>query len=102
MTEKQAIILRSCFANGLEFRKNMAIINGKELTFEEIDELAKEFDEAIEKQIPVKPVYCKDQNIYFTSKWECPTCHKEFNGMKISEYCYHCGQKFDWEVDKIE
>ncbi len=99
MTEKQAIFLRSCFSNGIEFRKDMAIINEHPFSQDELDELAMVFDDAIKKQIAVKPIYSENQGVRYTSVWECPTCGGSFTGMRLTKHCYHCGQKFDWEVE---
>ena len=52
--------------------------------------------EAMEKQIPKKPVKNEKQGIRYTDSYECPTCHKGFTGTGIADYCYHCGQAIDW------
>lgn len=54
--------------------------------------------EALEKQIPKKPTKDKEQNIRYTSAYSCPTCGNGFSGTGIAIYCYHCGQKLDWDL----
>lgn len=51
--------------------------------------------EALEKQIPLKPIK--------QATWKaCPTCKQGIGvndktpNPKAKEYCYHCGQKLDW------
>jgi hypothetical protein len=51
---------------------------------------------ALEKQMPKKPIN--------QSTWkECPTCTQGIGidndtpNPKAIEYCYHCGQKLDWD-----
>lgn len=50
--------------------------------------------EAIEKQIPLKPIYKKAFNNSMTMP-HCAECHKILEG--IIYYCPRCGQKIDWE-----
>lgn len=87
MTKEQSIKIRTCFANGVEF---------KELETEETNTLADELDSAIEKQIPKKPIKNLDQKIRYMSAYYCPACGYGFTGTGIASYCYHCGQKLDW------
>jgi len=65
-----------------------------------MDKLTKELYEnaikVLQKQIPKKPI----QRISWKS---CPLCgqgigvNNETVNPKTIEYCYHCGQKLDWE-----
>lgn len=87
MTNEQVIKIRSCFANGVEF---------KELETEETNILASELNNAIEKQIAKKPIEDREQNIRYTSSYSCPNCGGGFTGTGIADYCYHCGQRLDW------
>lgn len=87
MNTKQAVKIRSCFANGVEF---------KELDTEETNKLADELNNAIEKQIPKKPIKDREQNIRYTSAYICPACGGGFAGTGVANYCYHCGQTLDW------
>jgi hypothetical protein len=59
--------------------------------------------EALEKQTPKKPVWnCNNEVIH------CPNCDYDLmGGIEIDyesdpEYCWKCGQKLDWEVNKKE
>lgn len=92
MTNEQAMKIRSCFANGVEF---------KELGTEETDMLANELNDSIQKQIPKKPIKDREQKIRYTSAYSCPACGGGFTGTGIADYCYHCGQKLDWEINEI-
>jgi hypothetical protein len=72
--------------------------NFEKLGEQDKKELSEHFDiaiKALEKQIAKKPIN--------QATWKaCPTCEqgigingKTFNPMAIA-YCYHCGQKLDW------
>lgn len=52
--------------------------------------------EALEKQIPKKPIKDREQNIRYTSAYSCPACGNGFSGTGVASYCYHCGQKLNW------
>ena len=52
--------------------------------------------EALEKQIPKKPIPAEEQNIRYVMKYTCPSCGKYFTGTGIADCCYHCGQALDW------
>lgn len=92
MTEEQAIKIRSCFANGVEFKK---------LHTEETNILADELNNAIEKQIPKKPI---DICTPVVTWGICPNCKGELNKLggrenrvfKTNAYCPDCGQALDW------
>lgn len=66
--------------------------------FEDVDneELSRCIDEALEKQIPKKPIKSDRQEIRYTLTYDCPTCGKQFTGTGFADYCYHCGQALDW------
>lgn len=87
MNTEQTIKIRSCFANGVEFR---------ELATEETNILADELNSAVKKQIAKKPIKDREQNIRYTSSYSCPSCSGGFTGTGIANYCYHCGQALDW------
>ena len=87
MTKEQAIKIRSCFANGVEFKK---------LHTEETNILADELNNAIEKQIPKKPQKVKEQVVRYTDGYICPSRGKGFIGTGIADLCYHCGQALAW------
>ena len=71
-------------------------------TFGNVDneELSKCIDEALEKQIPKKPIKSDRQEIRYTLTYDCPTCGRQFTGTGFADYCYHCGQALDWSADK--
>lgn len=52
--------------------------------------------EALEKQIPKKPIPAEKQDIRYNMKYTCPSCGKPFVGTAIGKYCYHCFQMLDW------
>ena len=55
--------------------------------------------EALEKQIPKKPIKAKE-HIMYSMCYICPNCQKNFSGTGIASYCYHCGQALDWSDEK--
>lgn len=71
-------------------------------TFGNVDneELSRCIDEALEKQIPKKPIKSDRQEIRYTLTYDCPTCGKQFTGTGFADYRYHCGQALDWSADK--
>ena len=56
--------------------------------------------EALEKQIPKKPIKSDRQEIRYTLTYDCPTCGRQFTGTGFADFCYHCGQALDWSDDK--
>lgn len=52
-------------------------------------------EELVDKATPKKPIKDEVQDIRYVTKYICPNCGGKFTG-KISDYCYHCGQAFDW------
>lgn len=52
--------------------------------------------QALEKQIPKKPIKMDTQEIRYTDSYRCPSCNGSFTGTGIADYCYHCGQKLEW------
>lgn len=53
--------------------------------------------EALEKQIPKKPIY---HGKCFATNYTCPVCGRLYWGKEyIGNHCDSCGQKLDWEVD---
>jgi hypothetical protein len=90
-----------------EFEKEMIAfdaITGESKTFSCLDKDIKIVAdsmaiEALEKQIPKKPIKSKEQAIRYTASYVCPTCKMGFTGTGIADYCYHCGQRLDWEEE---
>lgn len=58
--------------------------------------------EALEKQIPKKPIATDEQHIRYSMNYICPLCGKHFSGTGISSYRYHCGQALDWNDHQTE
>ncbi len=60
--------------------------------------------EALEKQIPKKPIKCcplNDQNEMLDENeyYKCPACGLKFR--KTYEYCHYCGQRLDWRESDV-
>lgn len=76
---------------------NQRIIMWLEQTYGEGNENVKIVIEALEKQIPKKPVVVGEEYIFEKDEWEkdyeCPTCG---NPYADDSYCSCCGQKLDW------
>ncbi len=66
---------------------------GHEPTDEE-REAARDAIDAVQKQIPKKPITHKD-----TNRADCPVCGATVRGIKepFGDWCSKCGQKLDWE-----
>ena len=62
----------------------------------EIEKYSAILDEALEKQIPKKPMK-SEREVRYIETFTCPNCQKDFSGRGVSKYCYHCGQRLDWE-----
>lgn len=99
MNKEQAIKIRSCFANGVEF---------KELETEETNTLADELNSAIEKQIPKKAEYHHKANGE-CALTICPNCESGLIvtrfAFPLDRYCKQCGQRYivnilNWEVEE--
>ena len=60
--------------------------------------------EALEKQIPKKPVLEKTKGIVGIDMWHCPVCDGEiisdWNRDIANPYCHLCGQRLDWSKPK--
>ncbi len=54
--------------------------------------------ELVDKVTPKKAILSQDQHIRYVTTYICPSCGNQFTG-KISEHCYHCGQKLDWSEE---
>ena len=86
MTEREAITKlkrkayrTTCYGNKvLEHEENLVAI------------------EALEKQIPKKPIKSENQVVRYVNTYYCPTCELGSTGTCIAKWCYHCGQKIDW------
>ena len=86
MTEREAITelkrrayRTTCYGNKvLEHEENLVAI------------------QALEKQIPKKPIKSENQVVRYVNTYYCPTCELGITGTNIAKWCYHCGQKLDW------
>ena len=57
--------------------------------------------EALEKQIPKKPIIRKTEDYFGYVKYIlCPNCEKVEFGFNQPCFCELCGQAIDWEVSK--
>lgn len=55
---------------------------------------------AVEKQTAKKPKKTESEGYRYTDTYRCPNCGGNFSGTGIADYCYHCGQKLDWEDEE--
>ena len=96
MTESEAI----------EKLKNMRLFmqiedENNDCKFTEDDYKANEMSiQALEKQIPMKPVKSEKQVVRYVNTYYCPICNLGITGTNIAKWCYHCGQKLDWSDEK--
>lgn len=103
-SQKRKVIVIAHGVNGLQplVVEIVALVHGRYspywTTYESITEKHGHINlnEAILKQIPQKPLVDEEQDIQFATTYICPSCGGKFTG-RISQYCYHCGQKLDWE-----
>lgn len=92
MTEREAV----------EKLKNMRLFmqiedENNDCKFTEDDYKANEMAiQALEKQIPKKPIKSENQVVRYVNTYYCPTCELGITGTNIAKWCYHCGQKIDW------
>ena len=60
--------------------------------------------EALEKQLPKKPVLEKTKGVVGIDMWHCPVCDGEiisdWNRDIANSYCHHCGQALDWSDEE--
>lgn len=56
--------------------------------------------QALEKQIPKKPIKSEKQVVRYVNTYYCPTCELGITGTNIAKWCYHCGQKLDWSDEE--
>ena len=87
MTESEAI---------KELQENIDLPFGSNVS----KEAAKMAIQALEKQIPKKPIKSEKQVIRYVTTYCCPTCKLGFTGTGVAKWCYHCGQKLDWSNEE--
>ena len=49
---------------------------------------------AVEKQIPKKPINLKDN--FYNFHLVCPSCKNSISDVRDTNHCHHCGQTLDW------
>lgn len=66
------------------------------------DEMSEIAIDAIEKQIPKKPLnYYRYGTMFYAFDWECPCCGKGYGrAVEKVKYCKDCGQKILWEGEE--
>ena len=70
--------------------------NGQKAKIKAVDEACLLACEALEKQIPKKPIIIEAED-YFVHTL-CPNCEKVELGFTQPCFCDCCGQAIDWEV----
>lgn len=56
--------------------------------------------QALEKQIPKKPIKSEEQVVRYVNTYYCPVCRLGITGTNIAKWCYHCGQRLDWSDEE--
>ena len=94
MTESEAIKI----CNTIGFATSFSNPQGIPLntTKEELTEAIRMSIQALEKQMPKKPVKSENQVARYVNTYYCPICNLGITGTNIAKWCYHCGQKLDW------
>ena len=85
-----------------EVRFNMSTIGLNNKTAKRVSEAKKIAIQALEKQIPMKPVKSEKQVVRYVNTYYCPICNLGITGTNIAKWCYHCGQKLDWSEESEE
>ena len=85
-----------------EVRFNMSTIGLNNKTAKRVSEAKKIAIQALEKQIPKKPVKSENQVVRYANTYYCPICNLGITGTNIAKWCYHCGQKLDWSEESEE
>ena len=89
-------------SEAIEQLKNMRLYmqiedENNDCKFTEDDYKANEMAiQALEKQIPKKPIKSENQVVRYVNTYYCPICELGITGTNIAKWCYHCGQKLDW------
>ena len=95
MTYEEAL---SILRNFLHFLVPSARANGKTMiTYKRFEAFCKAF-EALEKQIPKKPIIREAEDSFGYVKYIlCPNCEEVDFGYERPCFCKLCGQAIDWE-----
>ena len=122
MTESEAIKI----CNTIGFATSFSNPKGVPLntTKEELTEAMRMSIQALEKQIPKKPILKHDVSVMHINRgeqphewkrlesdnWHCPECdslvgervyvHDRHHDQRKKKYCDNCGQKLNWESDE--
>ena len=83
-------------------KEEQAIVNNGDEFHVEALKVCEVVKQALEKQIPKKPILAEEQHIRYSMNYICPLCGKHFSGTGIASYCYHCGQALIWEDHPTE
>lgn len=95
MTENEARIIRSGFANGVEYALGKTKIEDcEETTLEHFAELV---ENATEKQVPKKPLKDEPSKLDVVQTYTCAVCGETII-CSSALYCRRCGQRLDWSV----
>lgn len=66
----------------------------------ETEEDYNNFEKILELSKSRKPILTDEQAIRYVTTYKCPNCGGQFTGNGLLNYCYRCGQRFDWS-DKM-
>lgn len=66
----------------------------------ETEEDYNNFEKILELSKSRKPILTDEQVIRYVTTYKCPNCGGQFTGNGLLNYCYRCGQRFDWS-DKM-
>ena len=61
------------------------------------NEAASKYKELKERDTAKAPIKDTDSGVRYTDDYICPNCGKHFTGTGIAGFCYHCGQRLEWE-----
>ena len=86
----------SCIEKGCDRKCDNCDYNYAQGNNGEQKEALKVAIQALEKQIPKKPVKSENQVVRYANTYYCPICNLGITGTNIAKWCYHCGQKLDW------
>ncbi len=66
----------------------------------ETEEDYNNFEKILELSKSRKPILTDEQVICYVTTYKCPNCGGQFTDNGLLNYCYRCGQRFDWS-DKM-
>ena len=75
--------------------------NGQEAKIKAVEEACLLACEALEKQIPKKPLIRKSEDYFGNVKHTlCPNCQETEFVFTQPCFCHHCGHALNWEVNE--